>query len=98
MSKLDAEEEQILEAFETGKLKKSKNSKQQIKQHMKAAEATFKKDARINIRLSSRDLRSLQAKALMEGMPYQALFSSILHKCIEGQLIDESVSWHRKLL
>jgi len=54
MSKLDAEEE-VLEVFETGKLKKSKNSKQQIKQHMKVPEATFKKDTRINIRLSSRD-------------------------------------------
>ncbi len=92
MSKLDTEEKEILEAFEAGKLKKSKNSKQQIKQHLKAAEATFKKDARINIRLSSRDLRSLQAKALMEGMPYQTLVSSILHKFIDGQLVDISAN------
>ncbi len=92
MSKLDAEEQEILEAFEAGKLKKSKNSKRQIKQHMETAEATFKKDARINIRLSSRDLRSLQAKALMEGMPYQTLVSSILHKFIDGQLVDRSAN------
>ena len=92
ISKLDAEEKEVLEAFEAGKLKKSKNSKQQIKQHMEVAEATFKKDARINIRLSSRDLRSLQAKALMEGMPYQTLVSSILHKFIDGQLVDKSAN------
>ncbi|GMQ84396.1 MAG: CopG family antitoxin [Gammaproteobacteria bacterium] len=92
MSKLDAEEKEILEAFEAGKLKKSQNSKRQIKQHMEAAAATFKKDARINIRLSSRDLRSLQAKALMEGMPYQTLVSSILHKFIDGQLVDKSAN------
>jgi len=92
MSKLDAEEKEILEAFEAGKLKRSKNSKQQIKQHMEVAGVTFKKDARINIRLSSRDLRSLQAKALMEGMPYQTLVSSILHKFIDGQLVDKSAN------
>ncbi len=89
MSKLDSYEKEILEAFDSGKLKKSKNEKQQIKRHTTAAEATFKKDARINIRLSSRDLRSLQAKALMEGMPYQTLVSSILHKFIDGTLIDK---------
>ena len=92
MSKFDSEEREILEAFESGKLKKSKNVKKQIEQHKAAAEATFKKDARINIRLSSRDLRSLQAKALMEGMPYQTLVSSILHKFIDGQLVDKSAN------
>jgi len=91
MSKLDAYEKEILEAFEAGKLKKSKTEKQQIKRHTAVADATFKKDARINIRLSSRDLRSLQAK-LMEGMPYQTLVSSILHKFIEGQLVDKSAN------
>lgn len=67
MSKFDSEEKEILEAFESGKLKKSKNAKKEIKRHKVIAEATFKKEARINIRLSSRDLRSLQAKALREG-------------------------------
>ncbi len=89
MSKLDKEEKEILEAFESGKLKKSRNSKKQIEQHKAIAEATFKKDARINIRLSSRDLRSLQARALREGIPYQTLVSSVLHKFVDGQLIDK---------
>jgi len=92
MSKLDKEEKEILEAFESGKLKKSKNSKKQIEQHKAIAEATFKKDARINIRLSSRDLRSLQARALREGIPYQTLVSSVLHKFVDGQLIDKAVN------
>jgi len=52
----------------------------------------FFKNSRINIRLSSRDLRSLQAKALMEGMSYQTLVSSILHKFIDGQLVDKSAN------
>jgi predicted DNA binding CopG/RHH family protein len=92
MIKLDVEEKEILKAFDEGKLKRSKDYKKRIKQHQTVADATFKKDARINIRLSSRDLRSLQAKALREGMPYQTLVSSILHKYIDGQLIDKSVN------
>ena len=92
MSKLDNEEQEILDAFESGKLKKSKNSKKQIEQHRLVAEATFKKDARINIRLSSRDLRSLQARALREGVPYQTLVSSVLHKYVDGQLIDKTAN------
>ncbi|GJM05372.1 MAG: hypothetical protein DHS20C09_13630 [marine bacterium B5-7] len=92
MSKLNAEEKEILEAFESGELKKTRSAKKKIEEHKAAAEATFKKDARINIRLSSRDLRSLQAKALMEGMPYQTFVSSVLHKYIDGQLVDKSAN------
>ena len=89
MSKLDKDEKEILEAFESGDLKVVKNVKEQIKHHQTVAEATFKKDARINIRLSSRDLRSLQARALKEGIPYQTLVSSVLHKFVDGQLIEK---------
>ena len=88
MNKLDKEEKDILEAFESGKLKRVKNVKDKIEQHKAVAEATFKKDARINIRLSSRDLRSLQARALKEGIPYQTLVSSVLHKYVSGGLHD----------
>ncbi len=92
MSKLDSEEKEILEAFEKGVLTRAKNVTQEIKQHKAAAEATFKKDARINIRLSSRDLRSLQVRALKEGIPYQTLVSSVLHKFVDGQLVDKSAN------
>jgi len=90
MSKLNTEEKQILEGYEKGQLKQVKNISREIKKHREVAEATFKKDARINIRLSSRDLRSLQAKALREGVPYQTLVTSVLHKYVAGQLIDKS--------
>jgi len=90
MSRLSQEEKEILKAFETGKLKQSLNQSREVQKHRSAADATFKKDARINIRLSSRDLRSLQAKALREGIPYQTLVSSVLHKYIDGQLIEKS--------
>ena len=90
MSKLSQEEREILSAFETGKLKRSKGSEKIKKQHEAYAEAMFKKDARINIRLSSNDLRRLQKKALAEGIPYQTLVSSILHKYVEGRLNESS--------
>ena len=89
MSKLDKDEKEILEAFESGRLSTVNDAKEQLKHHQAVAEATFKKDARINIRLSSRDLRSLQARALKEGIPYQTLVSSVLHKFVDGQLIEK---------
>ncbi|MBL3528867.1 MAG: antitoxin [gamma proteobacterium endosymbiont of Lamellibrachia anaximandri] len=92
MSRLDSEEKEILEAFEKSELKQAKNVTQEIKQHKAVAEATFKKDARINIRLSSRDLRLLQVRALKEGIPYQTLVSSVLHKFVDGQFVDKSAN------
>ncbi len=53
-----------------------------------AAEETFKKDKRIHIRISSRDLESLQRRALEEGIPYQTLVSSVLHKYVSGGFQD----------
>lgn len=89
MSNLDKEEREILDAFEAGELKKSKGASATQKQHKHYAEAMFRKDARINIRLPSKDLRSLQKKALAEGIPYQTLVASVLHKYVEGRLRDQ---------
>ncbi len=89
MSKLDPEEKEILGAFEGGKLKRVKNQRQELARHRKAAMATFAKDSRINIRLSSKDLRALQKRALAAGMPYQTLVSSVLHKFVEGQMVEQ---------
>jgi predicted DNA binding CopG/RHH family protein len=86
MSKLDKEEKEILEAFESGKLKRTSRAKALQKRHQEYADAMFRKDARINIRLSSRDLRGLQKRALAEGIPYQTLIASVLHKYVEGRL------------
>ena len=83
---LDFEEKEIIEAFEKGKLKRVPNVKAETKRHRKAAAVTFLKDARINIRISSRDLRELQKCALKEGLPYQTFIASLLHKFAEGRL------------
>jgi predicted DNA binding CopG/RHH family protein len=90
MIKLDPEEKSILEAYESGKLKPVKNRARELTRHRKAAEATFAKDSRINIRISSKDLRALQKRALAEGMPYQTLVSSVLHKFVEGHFAEQS--------
>ncbi len=70
MSKLDQEEREILEAFKSGKVKRAKDATETQKRHQQYAAAMFKKDARINIRLPSKDLRGLKKKALAEGIPY----------------------------
>ncbi len=90
MNKLDREEREILEALESGKVKRAKDSSGIQKRHQLYAESMFKKDARINIRLPSKDLRGLQKKALAEGIPYQTLVASILHKYVEGRLHENS--------
>lgn len=86
MGKLDQEEQEILSAFESGKVRRSTNSADTRRRHQEYAQAMLKKDARINVRLSSKDLRGLQKRALEEGIPYQTLISSILHKYVEGRL------------
>jgi len=86
MGKLDHDEKEILEAFESGKLRHTKGAKALQERHREYADAMFRKDARINIRLSSRDLRGLQKRALEEGIPYQTLIASVLHKYLEGRL------------
>lgn len=90
MSQLNREEKEILDAFEAGKLRRAKDSNKQIRLHQEYAEASLRKDARINIRMSSRDLRGLQKRAIAEGIPYQTLVASILHKYVEGRLKEDS--------
>jgi predicted DNA binding CopG/RHH family protein len=86
--KYDEEELEILHALEAGDLKPVADVKKQLKAHRTAAEATFKKDQRLNIRISSRDLKNLQARALEEGIPYQTFAASLLHKFVSGHLVS----------
>lgn len=87
MSKLDPYELEVLEAYESGKLK-STAGKAELQRLRAAARATGIKDKRVNIRLSSVDLQDIQARALEEGMPYQTLIASVLHKYVTGKLSE----------
>lgn len=85
--KLDHEEKEILEAYERGELKRSKNFSKESKLIRQAASNTLRKDKRVNIRLANRDLEGIRARAAEEGVPYQTLMASILHKFISGRLL-----------
>lgn len=87
--KLDKEEKEILESFERGEWKQVKNLKAEIKKHQAYSRKTLKKDKRVNIRISARDLEEIQALAAENGIPYQTLMSSILHRYVHGRLIDK---------
>lgn len=85
MPKTDRYEHDILAAYAAGQLQ-SVASKSELDRIRAAARATAIKDKRVNIRLSSGDLNDIQIKALEEGVPYQTLIASVLHKYITGQL------------
>lgn len=87
MSKLDPYELEVLHAYESGKLKPGAG-KAELQRLRAAARATAIKDKRVNIRLSSVDLLDIQARALEEGMPYQTLIASVLHKYVTGKLSE----------
>ena len=90
MNKPDPEEKSIFEAFERDELKPVPNKEKEQEHHKEYAAATFRQDQRISIRISERDLNAIQKRALTEGVPYQTLVSSILHKYVEGQLIEKN--------
>lgn len=87
MPKIDAYEHEVLTAFEKGQLK-SVATKAELAKFKAAARATAIKDRRVNIRLSSGDLSDIQVKALEEGVPYQTLIASVLHKYVTGRLTE----------
>jgi len=83
--KLDKEEKDILDSYERGEWKSVKNLKKEIERHRGYARQTLKKDKRVNIRISSMVLDEIQTRAVEDGMPYQTLISSILHRFVTGQ-------------
>jgi predicted DNA binding CopG/RHH family protein len=91
MATLDSFEQTLLADYEAGSLK-SVATKSELSKFKAAARATATKDRRVNIRLSSGDLQDIQARALQEGMPYQTLIASILHKYVTGRLEEHSAS------
>jgi predicted DNA binding CopG/RHH family protein len=87
--KIDREEKEILEAYESGELKLSKPSRDEIAAIKAAASNTFRKEKRITIRLYDHDFKGIQKKALQMGIPYQTLISGVIHRYIEGDLVSK---------
>jgi predicted DNA binding CopG/RHH family protein len=94
--KLDREEKDLLESFERGEWVSVRDRKTEVSRLGTAARATLRKNRRINIRLSDRDVIGLQAKAAEEGIPYQTLISSVLHKYLTGTLWMTEMAWPNK--
>ena len=86
--KLDHEEKELMDTLERGEWHPVGNFEQQRKELIKTAKMTMQKDQRMNIRVSKRDIDALKVRALEEGLPYQTLVSSILHKYLTGRLTE----------
>ena len=87
--KLTKEEKDILESVEKGEWKRIPNFKREAARYGEAARATLRKDKRVNIRMTERDLVRFQKAAVHDGLPYQTLISSVLHKYINGRLVEK---------
>jgi predicted DNA binding CopG/RHH family protein len=87
--KLTPEELELLASYENEEWQSVKNIKEQKEAYQAYARATFRKDKRINIRISEKDLLALQKRAIREGIPYQTLVSSVLHKYVTGALVED---------
>ncbi len=98
MNSLDKEEKELLDSFENNEWKSVENVKERKVKMESYARATIRKDKRVNIRISERDLNELQRIALSEGLPYQTLISSILHKYVNGASIVELFAKYPNLL
>jgi len=87
-TKLTKEEKEILDSFEKDEWIPVNNLAERKKELIAYARNTLRKDKRLNIRISERDLLELQRKAVSEGLPYQTYVSSIIHKFINGSLVE----------
>ena len=90
MKRLDRYERDIVSAYDKGALVSARPSRSQLGAFREAARATFIKNRRVNIRLSAADLMDIQARAYAEGVPYQTLIASVLHKYVSGRLQEKT--------
>ena len=80
------EEKDLIESVERGEWVPVKKNVKELHRFREVARETLRKDARINIRITKRDFFNLKSKALKEGMPYQTLVASVIHKYLTGQM------------
>ncbi len=88
MKRIDNKEKELLKSYDRDEWISTDNFQEQRKRYQRYARNTFLKNKRINIRLSERDLINIKAKSLEEGIPYQSLISSVLHKYLTGRLVE----------
>lgn len=86
------DEKGILDSYEQDQWRPAKNRKREVKKLQQYARNTLQKDKRINIRMSSADLDRVRVIATQQGIPYQTLISSIIHKYVSGYLKDKETA------
>ena len=89
---LNTEEREILEKFERDELKSASGADREMKIAPQAARNTFNKTRRVNLRVTERDFNLAHARAREEGIPYQTLLSSVIHKYLSGRLTKKRSS------
>ena len=89
MKPYDKEEQELMESIENEEWVSVNNLDAEIKKARETARATFIKSERMNIRISPKDLNGLEVRAMEEGMLYQTLVSSIIHKYLAGRLREQ---------
>lgn len=89
---LDPEEQGILDAFENGELQPVPNSEKEVARLTNLFKAAGKKTSRVSLRMNENDYLRAKEVAMQEGLPYQTLLSSILHKYFTGQFIERRSS------
>ena len=87
--KMSVEERDILERFERGELRSAPGAERELKAASQAARDTFNKTKRVNLRVTERDFNLAHARAREEGIPYQTLLSSVIHKYLSGRLTEK---------
>ena len=84
------EDQELIDSAERGEWILAENQEMWKAMLVKTAENTLKKDKRMNVRMSQRDMLLLKTRALEEGIPYQTLVTMVLHKYVTGRLVEKS--------
>ena len=87
---IDQEEKDLMESIEREEWESVISVDQEKEKAVAAARNTLKKEKRINLRLTQKDYYEIQIKAIEEGLPYQTLISSLVHKYLNGSLASRS--------
>ncbi|MCI5145222.1 MAG: antitoxin [Candidatus Electrothrix sp. AR3] len=89
-AELDSYEKEIFDAFEQGTLNSVADLKNEMADAREAAKNTFNKNKRVNLRMTEQDFDLAHIRALEDGIPYQTLLSSIIHKYLTGRLVEKT--------
>ena len=87
--KMSMEEREILDGFERGQLRSAAEAERELQEARQAARNTFNKTRRVNLRMTERDFNLAHSRAREEGIPYQTLLSSVIHKYLSGRLTEK---------